>query len=89
MAHKTQNEILKGIDKARKLIEVGGLYAHYKHPDQFYVIESVGCVEETEEPCVCYRALYGKGILWIRTLKNFLEKVEVDNKKVSRFSFVK
>lgn len=30
-----------------------------------------------------------KGILWIRTLKNFLEKVEVDGKKVSRFTPVK
>lgn len=85
MAHATQEEIIKEINKARKLVEVGSLYAHYKHPDQYYVIESIGCVEETEQPCVCYRALYDKGILWVRTLKNFLEKVEADGKKVSRF----
>lgn len=89
MAHKTQEEILENISEALKKVEVGALYYHYKHPDQYYVIESVGCIEETEEPCVCYRALYGKGILWVRTLENFLEKVDVDGKKILRFTLVK
>lgn len=89
MDHLTQDEILKRVNKARKLVEVGGLYAHYKHPDQYYVIESVGCLEETEELCVCYRALYGKGILWVRTLEKFMKKVKLGNgKKVCRFTKV-
>ena len=37
------------------------------------------------EVCVIYRALYGKSIVWVRTVENFLEKVD---KNVYRFSKV-
>jgi len=45
-------------------------------------------LENSEEVCVGYRALYGKGILWVRTLENFLEGVEIDGKSVKRFQVV-
>jgi hypothetical protein len=71
--------LLKDLDrqitKARKKVEVGGIYHHYKSPDKYYVIESIGFLENSEEVCVVYRALYGKGIVWVRTLDDFLEKV--------------
>lgn len=88
MAHKSEDILQKEINKARKLVEVGGLYYHYKHPEKYYIIESIAIIEETEEVCVGYRALYGKGFFWIRPLKVFLEKVEIDGKKVPRFKKV-
>ncbi|OGM32528.1 hypothetical protein A2803_03145 [Candidatus Woesebacteria bacterium RIFCSPHIGHO2_01_FULL_44_21] len=75
----------KQTTKAKKEVEVGGIYYHYKNPDKFYVVESVGFLENTEELCVIYRALYGKGIVWVRTLDNFLEKA---NGKI-RFTKIK
>jgi len=69
-------ELNKQNSRARKKVEVGGIYYHYKDPDKCYVVESVGFLENTEELCVIYRALYGKGIVWVRTLDNFLEKVD-------------
>ncbi len=85
MAHKSQEQLSGQIEKAREAIKIGSLYCHYKHPGKLYIVESVGFFEETEEICVCYRALYSKGILWIRSLGNFLEKVEMDGKMVRRF----
>lgn len=85
MAHKSLEEIFPLIKSAGKKIPKGSIYSHYKHPEQHYVIEFVGCWENTEEVCVGYRALYGKKILWVRPLENFLERVEVDGKKVPRF----
>lgn len=70
------SELDKQIIKAKKKVEVGGIYYHYKNPDKYYVVESVGFIEERDEVCVVYRALYGKGIIWVRTLTNFLEKVD-------------
>ncbi|OGC97544.1 hypothetical protein A2634_02150 [Candidatus Amesbacteria bacterium RIFCSPHIGHO2_01_FULL_48_32] len=64
------------------------MYYHYKHPEKYYVVEFVGVLENSEEVCVGYRALYGKGILWVRTLENFLEGVEIDGKSVKRFQVV-
>ncbi len=85
VAHKPQEEIQRQIERALKKVKVGGLYFHFKNPEHLYVLESIGCLESTEEVCVCYRAQYGKGVLWIRTLEDFLGSKEIDGKKVSRF----
>ena len=89
MKHKTQEELQKEVSNALGKVKVGELYVHYKHPDKYYVVEFVGVLENFEEVCVGYRALYGKGILWVRTLKDFMAKVEVEGKRVKRFSYVK
>lgn len=40
---------------------------------------------ETLEDLVVYQALYGKRGIWVRPLKMFLDKKEVDGKLVDRF----
>ncbi|MGC1177399.1 MAG: DUF1653 domain-containing protein [Candidatus Saccharimonadales bacterium] len=61
----------------------GALYRHYKGGR--YEIVATGFLEDTETPCVAYRSLE-KNIVWVRTAKNFLEKVEHDGQIVPRFS---
>ena len=63
-----------------------GKYKHYK--GKMYEVIGVAKHSETLEELVVYRALYGKNELWARTLKMFLEEVEVDEKKVKRFEFI-
>lgn len=68
-----------------------GKYRHYKGHD--YEVVGTARHSETLELLVVYRALYdseefGKDQLWIRPLAMFLETVEVDGKKISRFEYI-
>ncbi len=63
-----------------------GRYKHYKGKE--YEVLGVAKHSETLEDLVIYQALYGKKQIWVRPLNMFLEKVEIDGKKVSRFSFI-
>jgi hypothetical protein len=64
-----------------------GKYRHSKSGKEYEVL-GVGLHSETQEPLVIYRALYGEGQFWVRPLNMFLEIVEVEGKKVSRFVFI-
>lgn len=60
-----------------------GIYRHYK--GNLYELIDIANHSETLEKMVLYRALYGKGELWVRPISMWDEIVEVDGKKVKRF----
>ncbi|MFA6296488.1 MAG: DUF1653 domain-containing protein [Patescibacteria group bacterium] len=64
-----------------------GLYQHYK--GKKYKVISIAKHSETLEDLVIYQAEYGKKQIWVRPIKNFLEKIIVKNKKIPRFKFIK
>jgi hypothetical protein len=64
-----------------------GEYEHFK--GNHYEVLGLAKHSETLEELVLYKALYGKGEMWVRPIKSFLEKVEKDGKKVKRFKLVK
>jgi len=68
-----------------KILQLGR-YRHYKGKE--YEVIGVARHSETLEELVIYRALYDNFDLWVRPLKMFLEKVEVDGKKVPRFRYL-
>jgi hypothetical protein len=66
-----------------------GTYRHYKGKE--YEVIGVAKDSETLKDLVIYRGLYtseefGENPLWARQLEMFLEKVEVDGKKIKRFT---
>jgi hypothetical protein len=68
-----------------------GKYRHFKGG----IVEVIGVAHhsETLEDLVVYRCEYacrtfGKGSLWVRPKKMFLETVEHDGKTVPRFEFI-
>ena len=63
-----------------------GKYEHYKGGQ--YEVLGIAKHSETREEFVVYKALYGGGELWIRPLKMFLEEVDFNGKKVSRFKYI-
>ncbi|HUX35866.1 MAG TPA: DUF1653 domain-containing protein [Candidatus Paceibacterota bacterium] len=63
-----------------------GRYKHYKGNE--YEVIGVAKHSETLEEMVVYRALYGSHDLWVRTLKMFVEEIEVDGKKMPRFEYI-
>ncbi len=60
-----------------------GIYKHYK--GNLYELIDIANHSETLEKMVVYRALYGKGEVWVRPLSMWDEKIEVDGKTVTRF----
>lgn len=66
-----------------------GKYKHYKN-NHFYQVIAVGKHSETLEELIIYEALYENpdGKYWVRPLKMFIEKVEVNGKKIPRFEYI-
>ncbi len=66
-----------------------GKYQHSKTRN-FYRVIGLAKHSDTFEDLVIYECLYNnpKSKLWVRSMKLFLEEVEVDGKKVPRFKFV-
>ena len=62
-----------------------GKYKHYK--GKYYEVLFMAKYSESLEDLVIYKALYGKNQIWVRPLKMFREKVEVDGKKIPRFKY--
>ncbi len=63
---------------------VVGIYRHYK--GQRYRVLGIARHSETLEPLVVYRALYGKGGLWVRPVAMFCETIELDGEPIPRFA---
>lgn len=77
MSHTSFKVLEEKLNKGFKKVKVGEIYFHYKNPDNYYVIESIGFIEATETVSIVYRALYGKGIIWVRPLEEFLQKFTI------------
>ena len=58
-------------------VKINGIYKHFK--GDYYLVVDIAKYSETEEDCVVYRSLYGKGQLWVRPMSMFLS--EVDHEK--------
>ena len=89
MAHPSQEEAEALLEEARKRVEIGALYTHYKNPDRLYKVIHLGFIEATDEPCVIYEPQYGGKHIYVRTLENFLDTVDVHGVPVSRFTKVR
>ncbi len=61
-----------------------GLYRHYKGND--YRVIGLAHHSETREPLVVYQALHGEKGLWIRPWAMFVESIELNGQRVSRFA---
>ncbi|MFH1451188.1 MAG: DUF1653 domain-containing protein [bacterium] len=62
-----------------------GKYRHYKGNE--YEVIGIAKHSETLEELVVYQELYGVNELWVRPLKTFTEKVEIDGKMILRFEY--
>lgn len=69
------------------MIKVGQKYKHFKGNE--YLVLHLAKHSETEEDMVVYQALYGERGIWVRPLRMFEEKVEVNGMIVNRFEEMK
>lgn len=61
-----------------------GIYRHYK--GEKYKVLAVAKHSETLEDMVVYQAMYGSGVVWVRPLSMFCQKIESGGKLVPRFT---
>lgn len=66
-----------------------GKYQHYK-TGKYYQVIGIAKHSETLEELVVYECLYENSVskIWVRPKNMFLEKVELNGKKVPRFKLV-
>ncbi|MES2006512.1 MAG: DUF1653 domain-containing protein [Patescibacteria group bacterium] len=66
------------------MLKIGGKYRHYKGNE--YQIIAFAKHSETEEPLVIYQDLSDNEKIWARPRAMFEEEVEVEGKKMLRFT---
>lgn len=81
-----QGDFFRKEENMQKQIHKQGYYKHYK--GNYYQVLGVAKHSETLEELVVYQPQYGDFGLWVRPLDMFLEYVEVDGQRMSRFAFV-
>lgn len=91
MAHseEARRELSGKLEEAYTKVEKGAEYTHYKDPTKRYEVVFLAIDEPTDEVRVVYRELYGKAMIWVRTLEDFTSKVKLENgQEVDRFKKV-
>jgi hypothetical protein len=89
MVHlKTHEDIEIELQVAQKAVKIGGVYAHYKNAQQRYKVIALGTQEETDKICVIYQSEYGKKLIFVRDLDNWLDKPKVEGQLVERFKLI-
>lgn len=69
-------------------IKINGIYKHFK--GNKYKVINIAKHSETLEEFVVYEALYDnpEGNVWVRPISMFMEIIEIDGKKFSRFELI-
>ena len=65
---------------------IPGKYRHFKGNE--YEVLGIAKHNETLEPMVVYKALYGDGELWVRPLSMWNEEITRDGKTFKRFQYI-
>lgn len=86
MPHLPESKLIELLQSAATQVEVGGTFAHYKNPAKTYTVLQLAIIEATNEPCVIYQANYGKKLVFMRPISNWLAPAEWQGKTVQRFT---
>jgi len=87
--HLSEDELIKLIDHAACLVEVGATYSHYRNPESHYIVTGFTVIDATQSIGVAYRKKTGSKVLqevtWIRPLKSWIEQISVNKDVIPRF----
>lgn len=81
---ESQSQLSARLAKAAQQVTVGARYMHYKQLS--YKVLALALREEDNEPCVVYQAEYGDNVTWIRPAASWIEDLDINGKKVKRFT---
>lgn len=86
--HKNHAQLHNELDHCKQLVQVGGIYTHYKYPQNTYRVLTLAFIEATDEICVVYQATYDLDLVFARPVSSWLETPIWQGKTVARFSLV-
>jgi hypothetical protein len=86
--HSSEEALNQKLIDAEGDIIVGGVYAHYKDATKTYEVLLLSIAESDETPQVVYKALYGKGLTFVRSLSSWNDNIEINGRQVKRFTLV-
>jgi hypothetical protein len=86
MDHLSQAKLRQMLEDAAELVQVNGLYTHYK--GQSYKVKDLVIREEDSAVLVIYEAQYEEHIIFARPLSNWLEQIEWHGKTKPRFALI-
>lgn len=84
--HTEQVELKVRLDQAKKQVEIGAKYKHFKADHKIYTVLNLAFQEQDNALCVIYQAEYEERLVFSRPLTSWLEVVNWQNKKVPRFT---
>lgn len=84
--HQSQQNLQAELTAAGAKVTVGGLYAHYKNPHQYYQVLHLAITERDDQLCVIYQAQYGEKLIFVRPLASWLDTVEWQGQGLARFT---
>ncbi len=88
MPHVSEQEMDNVLAAAGDAVEIGARYTHYKSEEKEYEVTSFCIIESDDSVGVLYKALYGRGFLFMRPLSGFTANVEHEGRTVARFKKV-
>ena len=59
-----------------RTVEIGKIYKHFK--GNLYRVLTIGKYSDTKESLVIYQDIINNEKIWVRPLKQFIEKVDTD-----------
>ena len=83
----SEGELVSQLEAAHKVVEIGGVYAHYRDSESRYKVISLAIIEATQEVGVIYQKADAP-MSWIRPISSWLEKIFIWNIFVQRFQLV-
>ncbi len=86
--HKTHSDLHLMLSKAKEKVTIGGIYSHYKHPENTYKVINLGITEADDQICVIYQATYDDQLVFVRPIDSWLETPEWNGQKVERFKLI-
>jgi hypothetical protein len=86
MTHISHSELNQSIEDARKLVELGAIYKHYKYPERDYKVLGFAIQEATQKVAIIYQDVSKPDSpQFCRDLYSWLENVEWKGEIIPRF----
>ncbi len=73
MARSDPKDLVKKLDRAREMVQVGGFYRHHTN-GSLYKVDAIALREEDLSPSVQYHAVEEPDISWNRKVAVFVDR---------------